>query len=132
MALRPRQLAVPVDTISSMRNLRWIIGLSLLAFQMGAIVYARFVPSRYFCWAPFDMQTDYELAVKVNGKKLSPTEIQQRYRRSAKGTDNRSFQHIIDIIVGVEEQYHPCDHTEVTMTYRINGKEWQQWHYPPP
>jgi hypothetical protein len=121
-----------VLTMRGMRKLRWAIGLSLLAFQIGAIAYARFVPSRYFCWAPFDMQTDYELAVTVNGKKLTAKEIQQRYRRAAKGTDNRSFQHLIDIIEQTEQRYHPDDDTHVTMTYQINGKPKQQWHYPPP
>lgn len=115
-----------------MRNLRWTFGVSLLAFQLGAIVYARFVPARYFCWAPFDMQTDYQLNVTVNGQKLKPAEIQQRYRRAAKGTDNRSTQHIIDIIEQTEKRYHPDDRTEVLMIYRVNGKEEQQWRYQQP
>lgn len=114
----------------AMKTLRWTIGLSLIAFQVGAIAYARFVPSRYFCWAPFDMQTDYQLQVTVNGKKLSPAEIQKRYRRPAKGTDNRSYHHLIDIIEQTELQYHPHDDTRVLMTYRINGQQEQQWHYP--
>lgn len=115
-----------------MRNLRWTIGLTLLVFQLSAIVYARFVPSRYFCWAPFDMQTDYRLDVTINGRRLSPTEVRQRYRRAAQGTDNRSFQHIIDIIEQTERHYHPEDQTEVIMTYRINGKQEEQWHYRQP
>src|SRR5207237_6850999 len=96
--------------MTAMRTLRWTIGLALLAFQVGAVVYARFVPSRYFCWAPFDMQTDYRLEVTVNGQKLSAKEIQQRYRRPAQGTDNRSFQHLIDILTEAEQRYHPGDH----------------------
>jgi hypothetical protein len=118
--------------MSAMRTIRWTIGVLLLSLQVGALVYARFVPSRYFCWAPFDMQTKYRLEVIVNGKNLSAAEIQQRYRRPAEGIDNRSFQHLIDIIVLAEQHYHPDDHAEVTMTYKINGKHEQQWHYPPP
>src|SRR5262245_53492098 len=114
-----------------MRTLRWTIGLALLGFQLGALVYARFVPSRYFCWAPFDMQTDYRLEVTVNGKKLSPAEIQKRYRRPAKGTDNRSSRHIMDIVEQTERRCHPYDRVEVLMTYRVNGKQEQQWHHPP-
>jgi hypothetical protein len=116
----------------AMRTLRWTIGLSLLALQLGAIVYARFVPTRYFCWAPFDMQTDYRLEVRVNGRKLSPAEIQQRYRRPAGGTDNRSSHHVMDIIAQAEQGYHPDDQTEVQMTYRVNGKQEQQWRYQQP
>ncbi len=115
-----------------MRTLRWTIGLSLLAFQLGAVVYARFVPARYFCWAPFDMQTDYQLAVTVNGQPLSAAAIQQRYRRPARGTDNRSSRHVMDIIEQTEQRYHPDDRTTVLMTYRVNGKQEQQWRYQQP
>ena len=115
-----------------MRRLRWIIGLALLAFQLGAIAYARFVPTRYFCWAPFDMQTDYQLQVTVNGHKLKPAEIHKRYRRPAKGTDNRSYQHVIDIVAQVEQRYHPDDRVEIIMTYSVNGKPQPPWHYRQP
>ncbi len=114
------------------RILRWIIGVALLLFQIGAIVYARFVPSRYFCWAPFDMQTDYRIEASVNGEKLNAAQIRQRYRRPEKGADNRSVQHVIDIIEQAEQRYHPTDRTEVTMKYRINGKAEQVWHYARP
>jgi hypothetical protein len=118
--------------MTAMRTLRWTIGLALLAFQLGAIAYARFVPSRYFCWAPFDMQTDYRLDVTVNGEPLADFEVARRYRRPIKGTDNRSTQHLIDLIEGAEQRYHPDDAVEVLMTYRVNGKEWQQWRYRQP
>ncbi len=111
---------------------RWTIGVALLLFQFGAIVYARFVPSRYFCWAPFDMQTDYGIEASVNGERLNAAQIRQRYRRPEKGTDNRSVQHVIDIIEQTEQRYHPRDKTEVTMKYRINGKAEQVWHYARP
>src|SRR5947209_3821108 len=112
--------------------MRTAIPVLLFAFQIGAIVYARFVPSRYFCWAPFDMQTDYCLEVTVNGKKLFSAQIQQRYHRPARGTDNRSSQHLMDIVEQAEQRYHPQDCTEVLMTYRINGKQEQQWRYQQP
>jgi hypothetical protein len=116
----------------AMRKLRWAIGVALLLFQVGAIVYARFVPARYFCWAPFDMQTDYRLDVHVNGRRLSPAEIQKRYRRPAKGTDNRSSRHLMDIVEQAEHRYHPHDRTEVIMSYRVNGKQEQEWRYHQP
>jgi hypothetical protein len=115
-----------------MRTLRWSIGIALLLFQLGAIVYARFVPTRYFCWAPFDMQTDYRIEATVNGQKLSLAEIGKRYRRPAQGSDNRSYQHVIDIVEQVERRYHPDDDADVVMTYRINGKQEQQWRYRRP
>ena len=115
-----------------MRTLRWTIGLSLLAFQVGAIVYARFVPTRYFCWAPFDMQTDYRLEVKVNGTSLTKEQILKRYNRRAEGTDNRSSRHIMDIVEQTEQRYHAEDRTEVIMSYTVNGKKVPPWHYQQP
>lgn len=115
-----------------MQTLRWTIGLTLLVLQLGAIAYARFVPSRYFCWAPFDMQTDYQIDATVNGEKLTPKEIRQRYHRPPRGTDNRSYQHVIDIVEQTDRRYHPEDTVDLTITYRINGKQKHQWHYHQP
>jgi hypothetical protein len=114
---------------NGMTLLRTALGLSLLLFQIGAILYARFVPARYFCWAPYDMQTDYELQVMVDGRTLTPAEIRGRYRRGAKGTDNRSAQHVIDIVQGVEERRR--EGAEVVMRYRVNGGEKRTWQWPP-
>ena len=116
----------------SMRILRWTLGISLLLFQLGAIAYARFVPARYFCWAPFDMQTSYQLNVIVNGQPLTAKQVQERYRRPQKGFDNRSVQHLIDILEQTEERYYPDDDTRIIMTYRINGKEEERWEYRSP
>jgi len=84
--------------------MRTVIPILLFAFQLGAIGYARFVPTRYFCWAPFDMQTDYTAMATVNGKKLSAAEFRQRYRRPERGFDNRSPQHVIDMLEQVEQK----------------------------
>jgi hypothetical protein len=115
-----------------MPHLKSAIVLALLLFQVVMIAYARFVPSRYFCWAPYDMQTDYQLEITVNGSPLTPAEIRQRYRRSARGTDNRSVQHLIDIIEQSEKRYGAGDSTQVFMRYRVNGKEEEEWRWPNP
>jgi len=107
--------------------MRTIIGVSILVFQLAMIVYARFVPSRYFCWAPYDVQTEYWITTVVNGRKLTESEIRGRYRRAQHGTDNRSPQHVMDILQGYEESYGRNDHAQVTMRYRVNGKEEQVW-----
>ena len=105
------------------------IGIAILALQALAILYARTGASRYFCWAPFDMQTDYSLRVSINGTALTPAQIRERYKRPAVGTDNRSVQHVIDIIEQTERRYHPQDHCEIRMAYRINGKEEERWSF---
>jgi hypothetical protein len=112
--------------------MRTAAGLALLLFQVVMIVYARFVPSRYFCWAPFDIQTEYKLRGTVNGRPLKSSEVRARYRRPQNGTDNRSPQHVIDIIQGYEETYGRDDHASVEMRYRINGKQEQTWRWPQP
>jgi hypothetical protein len=113
-----------------MRNLPAAIAIALMATQLLLIAYARTTPARYFCWAPFDMQTDYTLDVSLDGRKLSPQEIRARYRRPAKGTDNRSVQNLIDIIQLYEERYAGNQRAEIVMRYRINGKQEQTWTYP--
>jgi hypothetical protein len=111
--------------------MRTVIGAALLAFQVLMIGYARFVPSRYFCWAPYDIQTEYRLEVTVNGKRLNAKQIQARYRRPKAGTDNRSPQHVIDILQGYEERYGRGEQTAIVMKYRVNGREEQEWRWPP-
>jgi hypothetical protein len=110
---------------------RSVVPLLLFAFQLGAIVYARFVPTRYFCWAPYDTQTDYVATATVNGRKLSAAEFRQRYRRPARGFDNRSPQHVIDMLEQVEEKRAGRgEQATIDMKYRVNGKELREWHWP--
>ncbi len=112
--------------------MRVIIPVLLLAFQLGAIVYARFVPTRYFCWAPFDTQTDYAANAVVNGHALTAPEFRLRYRRPRHGFDNRSPQHVIDMLQQVEEKRAALgDKASIVMEYRVNGKAPQIWRWPP-
>jgi hypothetical protein len=111
--------------------MRTVIPMLLLLFQFGAIVYARSVPTRYFCWAPFDTQTDYVASAVVNGHKLTPAEFQHRYRRPMHGFDNRSPQHVIDMFEQAEEKHAALgDKTNIVMKYRVNGKEPREWDWP--
>jgi hypothetical protein len=112
--------------------MRTVIPILLFAFQLGAIAYARFVPTRYFCWAPFDTQTDYVASATVNGHELTAAEFRQRYRRPMRGFDNRSPRHVIDMLQQVEEKRAASGQKAVVvMKYRVNGKELQEWRWPP-
>ena len=112
--------------------MRTLIPILLFAFQLGAIVYARFVPTRYFCWAPFDIQTDYVATATVNGKQLNGGEFRKRYRRNNRGFDNRSPWHVIDMFQQVEEKRAKIgEQATIVMKYRVNGKEPQEWRWPP-
>ena len=116
-----------------MIGLRTVIPIALFAFQLGAIVYARFVPTRYFCWAPYDTQTDYTATAVVNGKKLSATEFRQRYRRPPRGYDNRSPQHLFDMLEQTEERHARVgERSTIVVKYRVNGKEPREWRWPRP
>ncbi len=107
-----------------------VFGVAVLLFQIGAIIHARFVPARYFCWAPYDAQNDYVIEVVAAGRTLSPDEIRRRYKKRAKGTDNRSIQHIKDIISGYETSYGAEENAQVTLSSRVNGGEEQSWKWP--
>src|ERR1700760_711680 len=111
--------------------MRIVIPLLLFAFQLGAIVYARFVPTRYFCWVPYDTQTDYVAVATVNGHRLTAAQFRQRYRRPQHGFDNRSPQHVIDMLQQVEEKQAALgDKASIVMNYRVNGKDPQVWRWP--
>lgn len=111
-----------------MQSIARYAAIAILLAQAVTMVWARFTPARYFCWAPYDMQTDYQLEVEVGGRKLTPAGIRQRYRRPAQGTDNRSVQNLIDILEGVERQ--SAEKASIVMTYRINGKQEHVWRHP--
>ena len=104
---------------------RTLLGATLLILQGGAIVRARFVDDRYFCWAPFDRQTRYSIAASVDGRPLTPAEIRARYRRAPTGVDNRSQYHLFDLLARAEAQA-PAK-AAVTVRYTINGGPEQEW-----
>ncbi len=112
--------------------MRILIPILLFAFQLGAIAYARFVPTRYFCWAPYDIQTDYVATSVVNGHTLTAAEFQKTvHRRPRRGFDNRSPQHVIDMLQQAEEKHAaPGESAVIVMKYRVNGKDPQEWHWP--
>jgi hypothetical protein len=113
--------------------MRIAIPLLLFAFQIGAIGYARFVPTRYFCWAPYDKQTEYVARATVNGKELTAEEFKRRYRLAKRGDDHRSPQHVIDKLEQVEQKRARLgENVVIDLKYRVNGKEpLLQWHWPP-
>lgn len=111
-------------------TMRVILGTALLLFQMSMIVYARFVPSRYFCWAPMDSQNLYEIQTSINGRNLSPDEILSRYRQPSKGGNWQAIQHVLDKIKQYEETYGRNDKALVSVTYSVNGHPKQQWYWP--
>ena len=109
---------------------RFAIGALILALQAGAIVRARFVNDRYFCWAPFDQQTKYSIGVMIGDEGLADLQISRRYRRPAEGVDNRSAHHLFDIITRAEQKFEKWGRSRVLVRYSVNGHEEREWRYP--
>jgi hypothetical protein len=107
--------------------MRRAIGVALLLFQVGAIGYARFSVSRYFCWAPHDSQTEYRIEATLRGAPLSDAQIERRYRLPAKGVEARSIAAVLSVVDQYEETYGRGEGAEATVTYRINGGAEQRW-----
>lgn len=123
---------MPARPHSEGMGTRATIGTSVLMFQVAMIIYARFIPSRYFCWAPLDTDSDFAITVFVHNRALSGQEVRQRYRIPERGHEGRSIQHVKDIISQYEQTYGRADGAQVTLTYRINGVNPQRWIWPPP
>ena len=113
-------------------SIRVIIGLSVLAIQIVMIVAARFHPMRYYCWAPYDSQNEYEIHAVLDGPTLSPAQVERRYRLATPSINPRAIYQVTDIISYVERVYHEDDQAQVTVTYRTNGGPDRQWHWPVP
>lgn len=98
---------------------------------MVAIVYARFDPGRYFCWAPHDAQNEYRIEVVIDGRPLDRDAVLDRYR-TLTGWDPRAIEHVKRVIVQYESTRGSSDAAVVTLHYKINGIEQEAWRWPKP
>lgn len=108
-------------------NWRKTVVMSFLILQLLLIIRARFVPERWFCWAPHDTQVEYELTVFVNGRELGKDEIFARYHRSQQDRDPRSPENVKDIIRQQGLTYGKNEDIRVVMHYSVNGKAQEPW-----
>lgn len=106
---------------------RFVIGIVFLLIQVGLIVYAQFIPQRFFCWAPYDQHTRFEVFVTINGELLSNEESVIRYRHHMKGWEQRSIDNIFSFIEQYEATYGKEENTHVEIVYSTNGKPDQKW-----
>lgn len=117
----------------SSRKVSLVVGVLILLFQVSMIIFARFDAMRYFCWAPFDALNRYELtSVVVNDRELSDAEIFARYRIRRQGFDQRSIQHVKDILIQYEQTYGVGDSSRLEMTFDTNGGDAQTWSFGKP
>lgn len=109
--------------------MRRIIIFAFFLLQILGIIYSRFLDERYFCWAPFDQISYYEIIAEVNGVVFSPEEIQGRYNIPASGRENRSIHNVFSIIRQYEESYRIEDKAVVKVIYSTNGKAKEEWDF---
>lgn len=111
-------------------DIRTALGSSLLIAQVVMIVVARFHPMRYYCWAPYDSQNEYEIQTEIAGQQLTRAQIEKRYRLKTPAVNPRAITQVTDVVSYVERVYHPTDEARVTVTYRTNGGPKKQWCWP--
>jgi hypothetical protein len=106
------------------------LGIVFLALQGVAFVWAKFVPTRYFCWAPYDTHTFYTISVRHLGRELNEGEIYFRYHLPARGHDPRSPYHVINALEQYERTYGAGEAFEINLTYTVNGHPPLTWRFP--
>lgn len=109
--------------------MRKIFVLVFFFVQLIGIGYSRFLKERYFCWAPFDQISLYEVKLEVNGVELSLEEIKNRYNLQGYGRENRSIHNVLSIIQQYEESYGSEEVVVVKVSYTTNGKAKEQWDF---
>jgi len=110
--------------------MRRTIGIVFLLLQVACAAQAQFVPSRWLAWAPNDYAVWYELQVYVDGRNLSPSEIERRYGLAAEQVYENPASNIMDIVAQRERTYDQGNHVEVLLIYRPNGESPKEWRWP--
>lgn len=111
-------------------TVRIAAGVALLLAQVTMIVVARFHPMRYYCWAPYDSQNEYQIQTEIGGRPLTEEELKERYRLAPTAVNPRAISQVTDVVSYVERVYHPDEGAHVTITYRTNGSPEQVWTWP--
>lgn len=106
---------------------RYYFGTTFLLLQVISIIYALFIPERFFCWAPYDEHTYIQVSVEIDGEQLTKREVKDRYRYKAEGWEPRSINNVFDIITQYETTYGINDNANVLVKYETNGNKQRTW-----
>ena len=106
----------------------FFLGIIFLIIQVLSVIYARVIPERFFCWAPYDEHTYYEVFVKIGGAELSTSEIENRYHYKSIGWEPRSIYNVFNIISQYESSYGVKENSTVYVKYSINGNREKTWY----
>lgn len=111
-------------------NWRSAIACTILALQILATGHARFVPTRYLCWAPYDEIVFYEIAVELPDGPLTQEQVKERYRIPKWGRSNRSWAHVTDVVAFYETTSGRGDGANTEVRYTVNGRGPFAWNWP--
>lgn len=110
-------------------KVRVFIGILFLLLQIGSIVYARFIPERFFCWAPYDQHTNFKVFVTLDDKTLTTEQAVARYKYKMSGWEQRSIDNIFSLISQYEQTYGKEENASVLVKYSTNGHEEKEWTF---
>ncbi|HUG09684.1 MAG TPA: hypothetical protein VMM36_01665 [Opitutaceae bacterium] len=106
-----------------------VLGILFLFAQGAAFVWAKFVPTRYFCWAPYDQHTFYTITVSHRGRELSELDIFTRYGIPARGHNSRSHAEVLNLVHQYETTYGAGEVFTPTVRYVVNGHPERTWTF---
>lgn len=98
--------------------------------QVIGILVGKFTDARFFCWAPYDQFSFYEINISIDGHELSEHEIIQRYRMGKRGRNNRNIYNVISKVRQYEKRYSNENNVIVELSYEINGQRQETWIWP--
>jgi len=108
-----------------------VLACAFLALQAVLVVRAHVVGTRFFCWAPHDMQTEYFIEATVGGRRLDAAAVRQRYLLAAHGWDSHHWRNVVSVLRQREERAAPGDAASaVVLRYRVNGRAPATWTWP--
>ena len=110
-------------------KVRYFVGIIFLGIQFLSIVYSRFIPERFFCWAPYDEQIFYEVKASNSERFLTKYELEKRYHRNVEGWEQRSIYNLFNIIEQYESTYGKKDSLHIEVKYSKNGHKEKKWLY---
>jgi len=114
--------------MSSRLRLLTVLGAVILLAQAGNVIYAHLAGSRrYFAWAPNDYAVVYTITTYLDGRQLTPAEVQQRYEVNAHGLWEDPPQRLIDYLNRYERTYGAHEHAHVILRYSLDGHREQTW-----
>lgn len=112
----------------TLRHLKRSLAALLILGQIAGIVAARFVPERFFCWAPYEEVTLFEIEATLDSRPLTSGEIQERYGMARNGRQDRSIHNVISVLRWRESR--EKNPVTVRLNFTTNGRPQQVWAWP--